>query len=428
MKNFHIRNLGLLALIILLLISFGCTKKETDTSVVDRINHGVSFLEQGEYRNAITEFEAALRADPNNFDAMKNLAGAYAFNDDWETARDRYIDAKNIRPGDKSIYVNLSYVYMQLNDFDLAWDNIARAGEIDPDYPLLHYRAGELFRAQGQEDEAVAAFQEYLLLEPNSRLAEDAEAILATLNPSLVEGAGLPTTPVAGEETETPESESEITEEIIEEEPAVEEVAPDEETTEEESVDEESEVVDEVTEDVEETADEETADEEAADEEATDETENGEEEVVVPDLPELTGDALYQDRLSRGRQMRAIGSSQAAIRLLIEAYEVHPDYAVVNYELGMAYLIDGQNDSAKFYLERYIELETDPELIADAQARLDAIAAAGSNESDDSTETSSDTTEDTSEETTSDTSGDNSSGQDETEEESSENEGNFSFF
>ena len=419
MKNYTIRTLILSLAVILILLSPGCTKREPDVSAIDRYNHGIAFLEQGKFKNAITEFEAALRADPTNFDALKNLAGAYAFDNNWESARDRYIQARDLRTNDKSIYVNLAYVFMHLQEFDLAWDNIRRAREIDPEYPLMHYRAGEIFRAQGDEAEAVAAFSEYLEREDNTTLADDARAIIASLGPlpSDVDSEISDSDEEVVEETPEPE----VEEEVIEEEPEIEEV-------EEEVVEDEETEGEDVLEGLDENLEDQEIDEEGEDTEsgegeegAEEDEEEGEEEIIIPDLPELTDDELYQDRLSRGRQMRAIGSTQAAIRLLTEAYEVHPDYALVNYELGMAYLTDGQNESARFYLERFIELGTDPELIAEVQVRLDIIGSTTVEEPDESDESSDETSDE-----------DEGGSEEEDEEDEEDEEGNevrdFAFF
>ena len=370
MKTITCRILTIIISIILLIQLIGCQKSAVDTSGIDRFNHGIAYLEQGEYKNAITELEAALRADPTNFEALKNLAGAYAFDGDWTTARDKYIEAREMRPNDPSNYVNLATVFMNLQEFSLAWDNIEIARNTDPNYPLLHYVAGELFRIQGYEDDAVAAFTEYISLEPDTRPAGDAREIIELLRPGQYE---------ADEDTEDETAEVEA-EEIDEPEPEIIEEEPEdnedgeideevEEITDDEEIDEE---VEEITDDeIDDEVEEETDDEENGDDE--EETDDSEDEILVPDLPELTGDELYTDRLSRGRRMRAIGSTQAAIMLLMVAYEVHPDFAIVNYELGMAYLADGQIELARYYLERYIGFETDETLIAEVQARLNAL-------------------------------------------------------
>jgi tetratricopeptide (TPR) repeat protein len=216
MKTITCRILTITISIILLIQLIGCQKSAVDTSGIDRFNHGIAYLEQGEYKNAITELEAALRADPTNFEALKNLAGAYAFDGDWTTARDKYIEAREMRPNDPSNYVNLATVFMNLQEFSLAWDNIEIARNTDPSYPLLHYAAGELFRIQDYEDDAVAAFTEYISLEPNTRPAGDAREIIELLRPGQYEDeedTEDETAEVEDEEIDEPEPE------IIEEEP-----------------------------------------------------------------------------------------------------------------------------------------------------------------------------------------------------------------
>ena len=98
-------------------------------------------------------------------------------------------------------------------------------------------------------------------------------------------------------------------------------------------------------------------------------------EIDLSDLPDLEGDELYTDRLRRGRQMRAIGENDSAVTLLLEAYGVHPDYAQVNRELGLAYQSGAQLEMAKIYYEKYLNLETDSSAKVEIQSRLDAINA-----------------------------------------------------
>jgi tetratricopeptide (TPR) repeat protein len=355
---------------------------------VDRYNRGVALLEQGDYKGAIIEFEAALRADPNSFEATKNLAGAFILEQNWEEAR-RYLGrAMEMRPDDPSIYANLACVYKELGEPELAWDMVRTSLEKDPAYPLAHYRAGELFLAQGDPEDAMKAFGDCMRLEPGSRLAYDAEDIINALMRGEQPGAAEETQAVdeGTEEEEAPvEAEEEAPQEetLVEEQPEEVAEAPEEELPDEriEETPAEEETPEQPEEPVEVTEQEEQAEGAAAETEEAGETGEGaveepEETEERPltiedlDLPELSGDELYQDRLSRGRQMRARGLTSLAIDLLKIAYDVHPDYAQVNYELGLAYLADGQTEPARTHLERYLTLETDPARRAEVEARL----------------------------------------------------------
>jgi len=368
--------IGLFIFSLIALALLSCKPTNTSSAGIERYNKGVSFLEEGAYDNAIIEFKAALQADPKNFEAQKNLAGAYLYKDEWEQARDNYIIARDMRPNDPSIYVNLALVYQHLGEPQLAWDNISKAKDIDERYPLLHYRAGELFLAQGYKDEAMVAFGDAIRLEPEgSRLAENAQEMIDRIT----SGETIPLD-ISDESTQVS---------LVEDEEALDEENPDEEITDEEALDESEseETVDETDEDEttpdEETVDEETAtdDETIADtttedvttEETPDETVD---EVVEPELPALEGDELYNDRLSRGRQMRARGSYPEAIDLLLEAYDVHPYYAQINYELGLSYYFNEQPLLAKPHLEKYLEVGTDPDLRATVEEKLDEVNAA----------------------------------------------------
>jgi Tfp pilus assembly protein PilF len=359
------------------LSALSCRKKaESAYPGVDRYNQGVSYLESANYKEAIVEFTAALEADPDNFEALKNLAGAYAYDGNWTQALERYRQALIMRPNDASICVNLAQTYRHLNDPESAWEMLRTGMDKDPNYAMAHYVAGELFMDMGDKDNAIAAFSDYISLEPGSMLADRAQATIDGLNSGDIVAGTYPESTVT-EEGAVDEAAEEPLDEVTDETTT--------EGTEDEATQEEND-----TETTDETTPDETAEEPATDEEqpateepaaddtettepAADDTTEEQPEVTEPELPDLEGDALYQDRLSRGRRMRAIGSTSAAIRLLLEAYGVHPDYAQVNYELGMAYLADGQTENGKTYLEKYLTLETDEDAKAEVEARLRAL-------------------------------------------------------
>ncbi|MFH1675819.1 MAG: tetratricopeptide repeat protein [bacterium] len=403
MKRLTLLTLTIIAAVVCI---SACSKKPAENAGVDRYNRGISLLESGDNKGAIVEFEAALRADPNFFEAEKNLAGAYVEDGKWEYARTHYSNAIAMRPDDPSLYANIAIVFMHLNEPQLAWDNVKKSREKDQYYPLAHFVAGELFIAGGDFEQAKRAFGDYLSLEQNTRFSIEAEKFIADIDsgnlsdlPSFITGSEGMTQPVLmgenqtqnptdenlkpsdNEKTATEEAEK-VDETKKEEKPAEESVKSDEEkkteteekpkeekVTEEKPKEEETKPVAEEKKIEDETA---KPDEAEQADEVTESTVE-EEELKEPELPKLEGDALYRDRLSRGRQMRASGATAAAIRLLLEAFDVHPDYAQINNELALAYLADGQTGEGKTYLKRYIKLETDPDLRAAAEARLKAI-------------------------------------------------------
>jgi len=356
----------LIILLSLLVISsfsvMSCRKKsESKYPGVDRYNQGIAALEAGNYKGAIVEFTAALEADPNNYEALKNLAGAYAYDGNWTQALERYHQALQRQPNDASIYVNLAQTYRHLKDPEQAWQMLRSAMTKDPNYPLAHYVAGELFMDMGDTENAIAAFSDYIAVEQGSMLTDRAQRMIdGLISGEIVPGVDTEIIETT-EEIQPPEDiQAEIEQEIAEREATEEPV---EETPEPEPAQPE------------------------AEEETPDETPETPEE-TTPEVvePELQGDDLYNDRLSRGRRMRAIGSTDAAIRLLLEAYAVHPDYAQVNYELGMAYLAAGQNANARTHLEKYLQLETNEQAKEDVRARLRALDTAQPEEPEETTE------------------------------------------
>lgn len=100
----------------------------------ERNNAGNRLAEQGNYPSAVNAYQAALVADPDNAQLYFNIAHAYARAGDTEAAITAYQQA------------------IQRGDSQLA--------------ALAYYNLGNLFFEQQQFNEAVAAYQQSLLLLP----------------------------------------------------------------------------------------------------------------------------------------------------------------------------------------------------------------------------------------------------------------------
>ncbi len=104
------------------------------TNPAERNNAGNSFVAQGNYPAAVSAYQSALVADPDNAQLYFNVANAYARAGDNESAITAYQQA------------------VERGDAELA--------------ALAHYNLGNLFFEQQRFNEAVAAYQQSLLLMP----------------------------------------------------------------------------------------------------------------------------------------------------------------------------------------------------------------------------------------------------------------------
>jgi tetratricopeptide (TPR) repeat protein len=158
------------------------------------MDRGGEYAEQGEYDEAIAEFQAAIELEPNNPDAHRNLGTAYGEQGKWEEAAAAYEKAIELDPdfgeaygdlvwpyvelgrlqeaiaaGEKGIelapnyamaYNNLGVVYGAQGDLDRAVTLLRQAIQVDPDCADAHYNLGFAYESLGQAEEAIAEYQE----------------------------------------------------------------------------------------------------------------------------------------------------------------------------------------------------------------------------------------------------------------------------
>ncbi|GJL55660.1 MAG: hypothetical protein NPIRA02_27920 [Nitrospirales bacterium] len=114
----HVASIGLLLVIAGSLASgYGCSSRPdpmpqrvleaprgTDPTALQSLNTGNQRFSEGQWEAAIVEFEQAVRAQPELAEAHYNLALALERLGDPERARQHYIQAANLAPGNKVIW------------------------------------------------------------------------------------------------------------------------------------------------------------------------------------------------------------------------------------------------------------------------------------------------------------------------------------
>jgi tetratricopeptide (TPR) repeat protein len=78
-------------------------------------------------------------------------------------------------------------------------------------------------------------------------------------------------------------------------------------------------------------------------------------------------------RQNLGAGMAALGDFDAAIAEYLQAVALKPDLAPAHYSLGVLYQETGNTASAIEKFKRFLQLGGDPQLLADAQRRLQAL-------------------------------------------------------
>ena len=117
------------------------------------------------YRVAQNSVEAekalnnALKADPDNEDALTQLAQLYLSVGDVKQAVDKLKSATDRRPNERTLVV-LATAYEQMHDYKNAAETLKRAVELSPDDGRLQRSLAQDLFASGQYDDALKIYQQ----------------------------------------------------------------------------------------------------------------------------------------------------------------------------------------------------------------------------------------------------------------------------
>ena len=194
-------------------------------SAMDTSRQGVAAYAKGDVSGSLEQFQAAVAADPDNADALNNLAQllvrtgrprdaipyfdraiqasgtswAYHFNRarayaqlaQWPSAIAGYRDAAQLFPDDYITQFNLAKALEANGDIDSAIASFARAIVLAPGQTDFHLSHGRALEAARRPAEAATAYRRYLELEEAAPRAEEIKARIAALE----RGATAPAVP-----------------------------------------------------------------------------------------------------------------------------------------------------------------------------------------------------------------------------------------
>ena len=153
---------------------YGTTIARNPDAYMAHNNLGNFLLGAGRTEEAIPQFQAALRIEPNNSEAHNNLGNAYLRTPGRMTdAMAEYQTALRLSPEDPEVHNNLGSAFMQTPG--RTEDGIAEfrtAVRLRPEYVDAHVNLGNaLLETPGHRDEARAEFQTALQIQPGYRPA-----------------------------------------------------------------------------------------------------------------------------------------------------------------------------------------------------------------------------------------------------------------
>lgn len=132
--------------------------EEAPELIKARILLGDLFRAEGDYRAALTQYEAVVKLDPYSSGGFYRLGLAYQFLERFLEARDAYLTALKLKSTDVDANMNLGLVYLALGDLPKAMEYTKRATEIDPTSGAALANYGVVLDAVGDSVGAERAF------------------------------------------------------------------------------------------------------------------------------------------------------------------------------------------------------------------------------------------------------------------------------
>ena len=139
---------------------------DTEKSAL-RQNHASELLKEGKFKEAVAEYEAAVKLTPEDEDAHYNLAFALAKAGDREAARKEYEEALRIYADYTEAHNNLGNLLLADGKIEEAVTHFKAALQQSADDPLTQNNLGHGLALQGKTAEAVPCFKEALRLKPD---------------------------------------------------------------------------------------------------------------------------------------------------------------------------------------------------------------------------------------------------------------------
>src|SRR5882762_4569036 len=120
---------------------------------------GYTYEQQKDYKKAISAYRHAVSMDKENLDAMRGLAQNLGNDNQIEAALNQYRTIQDADPQDAQAALRVSEIYRRMGKFDLAMENLKKAGALVQDSLEVSYNEALILEAQGKYDEAIAVLQ-----------------------------------------------------------------------------------------------------------------------------------------------------------------------------------------------------------------------------------------------------------------------------
>ena len=142
---------------------------------------GTSYMDAKQWDKAEASLKRAATIDPKRAEGHLALGQLYYQQKKYDNAEKELFDALKIDDKLWSGHYTLARVYMDASAFTKAAPEMEKANLIRPDYAEGHFLAGNIYIKTGNAAGALKEFEEYLRLDPKSKIAPKVQATVAKL-------------------------------------------------------------------------------------------------------------------------------------------------------------------------------------------------------------------------------------------------------
>jgi Tfp pilus assembly protein PilF len=137
--------------------------KAEPTSVLAMLGRGAALQKLGQNNEARAAYEAVLKTDAQNREALINLTGLLAESQPADALR-RLMDLDNEYPGFSPIKAQIGMTYAKMGNLDGALDYLQRAIALTPDAVMYHFNLAVVLDRMNLREQAAGSYRQVLAL------------------------------------------------------------------------------------------------------------------------------------------------------------------------------------------------------------------------------------------------------------------------
>ena len=139
-------------------------------------------MDSREWKKAEAAFKRAVELKPDSAAATLALGESYWRQKRYEEAEKTLLGGLKLDEKSWQGHFTLARLYLDQENIAKAGPALGRTMQLKPDFAPAHLLAGNILLKLNQQQRALAAFQEYLRLEPKGEFAPQARELVAQLS------------------------------------------------------------------------------------------------------------------------------------------------------------------------------------------------------------------------------------------------------